>query len=307
MKNAREYERKIKKLLAGRKKVSTPAPVTGEDRIHLLIEAVLQSDSSRKQAAQAFAAMRRDFVDYNELRVAPVKDIVELLGRDFPLARRKAERIVSALNGLFDGVYQVSMEHLDSKTKRDVRRHLEEIGLDPYAAAVVTLLAFGGHAVPVDQALVDCLVMEGYAHPDSTVADIQGFLERIVSQKEAFATHEFLRGYVEKSAKALAKYRADKAAAAAAAEQARLQAEKEAAEKAAAEAAAREARAAAAAAKRAAKEAAQAARKAVAAKTRRNAAARARRKAAKSAKTPARKPAKKSSSKARKSRAKKKK
>jgi hypothetical protein len=119
---------------------------------------------------------------------------------------------------------------MQKMSKRDLRRHLSELGLDAYSGAAVTLLVFGGHAVPVDNDLADSLKMDQYADPGAEPADIQGFLERVIPMKDAPAAHEFFRAYVEKSAKALAKKRkAD--AKAKAKEKQRLQAAKKKAKK----------------------------------------------------------------------------
>jgi len=233
MKNATLYQKKIKTLL-GKFKVAKVAAV-GSGPMRILIEAVLESDASRKQARQALDIIEAEYVDYNELRASPVKDIVECVGKDFPRIREKAEMVIKALNAICEHASGMSMEYMEKMTKKDLRRHLTEIGLNHYAGSVVTLRAFGGHAVPVDDTLVECLEMDQLIYPGSELADVQGFLERIISQKQAPAAQEALRAYVESSAKALAKKRAKEAAEAAA----KAKAEAEAAAKAEAEAAAK--------------------------------------------------------------------
>jgi endonuclease III len=229
MKNATKYQRKVRKLLQPARRARPPA-ADGEDAVRALTRAVLEEDATDQQAQAALEALLDEFVDYNELRVAPPKDLVECLGREMPAARRKAHALLTALNELFSRVFDVSLDHLQKLTKRELRQNLLNLGLSPYAAARLVLSAFGGHAVPVDRTLVECLEMHGYVHPGSDVRDVQGFLERIVPQKDAQAAHAALRAYVAKSAKALAKKRRQEAAAAEAearqaAEQARRRAE----------------------------------------------------------------------------------
>jgi endonuclease III len=254
MKNATAYEKKVRKLLAGLGKGPVPSP--NENPIRTVIEAVLSEDTPRKEALAALETLESELVDYNELRVAPVKDISDSLGRHYPYAREKAEMLVKALNRIFDKTGSMSMEYMKDFTKRDLRRHLQEIGLSHYAAAYVVLFGFGGHAVAVDRSLAWVLEHEELVHPGSEIQDIQAFLERIIPQKDAAGLHEAIRKHVEKSAKALQKHRAEEAAAVAAEERR----QQEAAAKAEAEKrAAREAAEAAAEAKRqaAAKRAAQ--------------------------------------------------
>jgi len=265
MKNASSYEKKIKKLLGGMGGAAAEAAPPA-DPIRVLVESVLQADASDKQAEAALAEIEKEYVDFNELRVSPVKEIVECIGRTHPFARRKAESLRSALQAVFQRTCALTLDFLAKKPKKEARRLLLESGLDSYAAARVTLLVFGGHAVPVDETLVDCLKLEGYVHPASDVSDVQGFLERVVPQKNAVAAHRLLRQFVAASAKALARKRkADEAARRRAEQEAQRQAERAEREKAAAAAAgaapARKRRPRRARAKRPARKAVPAARK----------------------------------------------
>ena len=246
MKNATRYQKKMRKLLGSMGKAAPPQP--DADPIRVMLESILEADSSAKQTQKAIAELEREFVDFNELRVSPPKEIVDRVGRDFPRARQKAMEIVTVLNGLYGQTSGLTFGHTEKMTKRDLRRHLAELGLSPYAAACMMLKLFEAHAVPVDETLVECLEMDGYIHPGSALDDVQAFLERIILQKDAPAAHELFRWYIEKSARALARRRKAKAAA-----EAKARAEAEAKAKAEARAARAKARAKRRAAAKAAK------------------------------------------------------
>ena len=230
MKNATAYQKKLQKFLGDMKKVKAAAPPTGIEAVEVLVRSILEADVTDSAAEAAIQTIRQEYVDINELRVSPIIDITDRLGHDFPQPRLKAEAITGALNKTFDRTYAISIDYMKEMTKRDLRRHLLEIGLSPYAAACVVLKVFGGHAVPVDDTLVEVLKMDGCVHPDSDLQDVQGFLERVIPQKDAFSAHAFLREYVVRSAKALARKRkADAEAAAKAEAEAKAKAEAEAA------------------------------------------------------------------------------
>ena len=213
MRNATSYAKKVKKLL-GKLPDASARPDEEADPIRILVRSVLEADASDKDADRAVAALEEEFLDFNELRASPSRDIVECLGEQLPRAREKGEVLVKVLNGLFRRVHKVSVEYMRDMTKRDLRRHLGELGMEAYASARLVGTVFDGHAIPVDQTLVESLEMGGYVHPESDVADVQGFLERIITHKDAQAAHEALRAYVARSAKALAKKRkAERAAA----------------------------------------------------------------------------------------------
>lgn len=246
MKNASVYEKKLRKLLGGLPKGRAEAWASS-DPIRVLIESILEPDTFGKQASAAAGALMSEFVDYNEMRVSPIKDIVETVGRDYPDARVKAETLVKVLNTVFDRTCQMTMEYMAKMPKKELRKHLLAMGLGPYSAACVLLL-YGGGAIPVDRTLVDCLVMEDLVPAKSTIEEVQPFLERLVGPKDSLGAHELLRTYVEKNAKAIAKKRKDDEAAA----KAKALAEEQAAQE---KKAREEAAAAAAAEKKAAREA----------------------------------------------------
>lgn len=247
MKNATVYEKKVKKLL------SSAAKGRGDlyaslGQVEVMIVALLEANAARKAAMSAYLTLKDEYVDLNDLRVSQTKEIVDSIGRDYPQAREKAEVLVKAMNSVFDRTCQMTMAYMEKMPKRDLRKHLVGLGLGSYASAVLMLYVFDSHAIPVDQDLVDSLALEEYVHPGSEIEDVQGFLERIVPQKDAIGAHDLFRSYVEKSAKALAKKRKDDAEVAA-----KAAAVKAAQDKAAAEAAQARADAAAAARAEAAK------------------------------------------------------
>lgn len=195
MKNATAYQKKLKKLLSGSLK-SRPTVEVG-DQVRFLLEAVLQEDASRKDAQRALAAFDAEFVDVNELRVAPLKDIMDCMD-GLPEARTKAETLVRVLNSIIEQANALTLGFLDKLTKRDLRKRLVEMGLTHYSAALMTMV-FGGHAVPVDRSLAYWLELSDCTHPGSDIEDVQGFLERVIPQKDDLAAHEFFREQVEKS------------------------------------------------------------------------------------------------------------
>ena len=203
MKNSAYYARKIKRIIGGARKGPGSPQASVEqapDRIRLLLTAILEENATGSQVRRAMSGLEEEYVDRNELRVSPIKDIVDAIGRDYPQAWAKAEKIVRALNVAFDRTNALSLDYLQKKPKRDIRRLLsEDLGLSRYAEAVVTLYGFGGHAVAVDGLLVAALKLDGYVDPDTDGEDVQGFLERIVPAKDDLGCHEALREYVAKS------------------------------------------------------------------------------------------------------------
>ncbi|HUT58943.1 MAG TPA: hypothetical protein VNA25_13935 [Phycisphaerae bacterium] len=223
MKNATAYQRKIKKLLSKARRCRID-PADTEDAIGFLLLSMLEAEATRRQASHALSAIRQRFVDYNEIRVAAHKEIQECFAKGLADGHERADTLIRVLNGVFDRTCQMSLEHLAKTPKRELRKSLLGLGLSPYSAARLILWVFGGHAVPVDRALAETLEMDGYVAPGTSLEDVQGFLERIVAQKDAPGVHNHLRAYVEQRAEALARKR-KKDAREAARQRARLEAE----------------------------------------------------------------------------------
>jgi endonuclease III len=207
MKNAKTYEKKIKQLLGSpRKKRLGPVGDIDQTLPTILIEAILEEDSTTRKAKRALAVLTKEFVDFNELRVSPTKEILDCIGAKYPQGNRKAHMIREVLGGIYRHTSTTSLKYITDRPKRERRRCLLELGLSPYAAALVMLKVLDAHAVPVDQTLVDCLEMSEYIHPGSNLNTVRSFLERIVGPNDGLAAHAALRRYVERSAKALTKW-----------------------------------------------------------------------------------------------------
>jgi len=229
MKDAKTYTARIKKLLnTARFKAAKFTPPDVDDMPRIVIESILLSEATDRQVAKAMKAIESEFVDFNELRVCQIKELRECFGDNHPAAGDKARVISTALNGIFGRTSAVSLEYLCDMSKRDIRRHLREIGLCTFSEARVSMMCFGIHAVAVDPALYEILQMNDLVGPDATIEETQSLLERLIVQKHDQASIAFFQKYVAGYLKALTKNR-------------KLDAERAAAEQAAAEEAARKA------------------------------------------------------------------
>ena len=230
MKNAKTYERGIRKLLTGaKKKLPAKTPPSVGDGIQVLIESILLADATKKNVEKAVDSIGKEFVDFNELRVAPLKEIVECLGKDYSEVRDKAQTLITVLNGVFNRSCGMTITYMQDMSKREIRRHLRELGVPPFAEGLVSQSFFGVHAIPVDQSLFDVLQMNNLIHAESDIEDTQSFLERIIVQKNGPAAHALFRDYVARNATALEKKRKADAKQKAAEEEAARKAEIEAA------------------------------------------------------------------------------
>lgn len=207
MKNAKAYEAKVKKVI--KKKKAVLDPVTDQRGwLPFLIHAILLNEATEAQATRAAASLRREFSDYNELRVAPFKDIVECLGNNFPKVRQKAAELTTALAGVFGKAFAMNMDYAKEMKKREIRQHFRvDLKLGEFSEALISCICFGVHAIPVSDALQRAMRLNGLVSPDADAHNTQAFLERIIPQKDALGYIESLLQYEVGNAKIVQKDR----------------------------------------------------------------------------------------------------
>jgi len=221
MKNAKKYETKIRKFLKGaNKEVKSPVFSTPAEEIAFLVRAIVEENSPGPEVSRAMKRLETEFVDFNELRVAPPKDILRNLEGRISHAGEKAFSMVKALNTVFQRYNKLEIGELRELKKKDIKRYLSEFGLSTYAEALVSLMIFDVHAVPVDRDTVDILKMDEFIHPEADEKDTRAFLERIIRQEDVPGFHYFFRDFVKANNQRLKKKRGEE-------EKARQKAEEE--------------------------------------------------------------------------------
>lgn len=198
MKNATEHAKKLKSLIGKHKSAKPVEEMTGP--LEQLAYSFLLWETTRKQADTAFNKLNKSIVDYNDLRVSDPAEIVEAIGKRYSRAEERAIRLRDALHSIYVNEHAVTLDHLPEKPKRAARQYLKDLqGMVPFVSARVVLLALGGHAMPVDEALASRLKADGAADPDADLEEIQSFLEKQIRSSESGAAHAALMNYVEKT------------------------------------------------------------------------------------------------------------
>lgn len=198
MKNETNY---VKKLVALLKKVvpsgkfepePTPDPVTQ------LVIGFLEWNATAKEAVAAHAKLVAVMVDNNDLRVSLPHEVVTIIGTDYPHADERATRMHEAMNEIYLREHAVTMDHLAGKPKKHVRTYLDTLpGMTPYVAAQVTLLNFGGHAIPIDDHMLILLKEQDAVDPEATMEEASAFIERQVKAGDGHQVHVALKAWAD--------------------------------------------------------------------------------------------------------------
>ena len=172
------------------------------DPIAQLVFAYLQWQATTPQAEEAMGRLMEPVVDFNELRVLHHYDMVALLGEDYPLVHQRIARLKETLHEVYHRERATELKTLAGKGKREARAYLDTLhGTPPYVAASVTLICFGGHALPVDEKLVSLLADEGIldeAGVDPHVAE--NLLLRQLKAGDAIGAHYQLQAWADDQA-----------------------------------------------------------------------------------------------------------
>ncbi len=186
MKGATECARRLQQLIRSlRSKLGKPGRPPAGDAVTQLILGIFSRDLPESKARELLDRLRGMVVDYNELRVIPPAELMEMVG-DIPDARRKCEDISRALNSIFAREHDVSLERLREMPKKDVAAYLENIdGLDPYVRARIRLYGLGQHAIPLDEAMWAYARKAGIVNARCPLEEAQAFLERRIPEDKA--------------------------------------------------------------------------------------------------------------------------
>ena len=198
MKNTSTYARRFASLYRRIRTKHAAEPDGPASSIIQLVISFLEWNASRKAAETACQRLMSRMVDINDLRVSHPHEVVALLGPRYLQVEERTQRLLEALQEIFQREQTVTLDMLATRSKKEVRAYLDSLpGVPPYVAAQVTLVCFEGHAVPVDDRLAELLRAGEIVDPQATVEQIESFLERQIRAEKAPEAHAALRAWVD--------------------------------------------------------------------------------------------------------------
>ncbi len=115
-----------------------------------LVSTILSQNTNDINRDRAFEALRRRFSTWEQLRDAPVEDVVQAI-RPAGLANQKGPRIQQVLRQITAQHGSLSLDFLKDLPPEDVSAWLRGFkGVGPKTAAIVLLFSLGKPAFPVD-------------------------------------------------------------------------------------------------------------------------------------------------------------
>ncbi|HET6250944.1 MAG TPA: hypothetical protein VFE47_24865 [Tepidisphaeraceae bacterium] len=202
MKNATKHADELKSLHKKLAREYKPVERPVVDPLKALVRAAMSFDVADTRADEAMKLIDKEFVDLNELRVATELEVQEMLGQKYPAIERRVAMITAALNNIFEREHTLSLDRLKTLNKRDARQFLRELPeIHPFVEAYVMLYAFEGHAIPIDEEMLVALRDMHIADAETSLADVQKFVEHNVKAEDCHDFFTALRRFLSDRAK----------------------------------------------------------------------------------------------------------
>ena len=188
MKDGSRYSVRLKKRFArlpsGQSAGGDPAKPS--DPLRQLAAAVLGRGLGEEAGFRALELIFDQMVDWNEVRVSSPSEIAAQTKRTLPEAYKRCDRLRGMLNDVFDRECVMSLDRVKGMKLRDAREFLASLrAVDGFAVSSVVVWSLGGHAIPMDDTLLEGLRKEDLVHPTATREQVQAFLERAIHADQA--------------------------------------------------------------------------------------------------------------------------
>ncbi|MEM7235944.1 MAG: hypothetical protein AAF517_27500, partial [Planctomycetota bacterium] len=119
-------------------------------------------------ALKSYGQLREEFVDWNEVRISPIREIQEQVSRG-ENSLELSVFIKDFLEFVHADRHQVNLEPLVEENITDIRRYLKRIrNLEPAAIDVVLLLRKTHPVVPLTEGAIEELVARGIVKEDDS-------------------------------------------------------------------------------------------------------------------------------------------
>lgn len=193
-----DHAKAIAALLKALKSAYEPGPPADLEDMGHFVMSWLMWEAPTNRAEAAYKRLTDSVADLNELRVMRREDIAATLGRTYPLAAERAERMTRSMDGVYRSEHAVALDGVRAMGKRDGRRFLDELeGMVPYVSARVSLVALGAHAVPIDDRVLAKLHAAGVLEPEITSSHAGAVLERHVKATDSAQAHALLTAWAD--------------------------------------------------------------------------------------------------------------
>src|SRR4051812_19566177 len=161
-------QRLLAQLFSAHKKGHEPAEPEARPVLEQFIYGLCREGTTREHADRTFRTLLDRFFDWNEIRVSSVREVEEVFD-GLPAAERRAERLISFLQEVFETTYSFDLESMHKKGLKQAAKQLSRYqAATDFAVAWVVQQSLGGHAVPLDGPALRALRQLGLIEEDNS-------------------------------------------------------------------------------------------------------------------------------------------
>jgi endonuclease III len=130
----------------------------GRQVLEQFLYAICREGVTRDAADQAYAALREQFFDWNELRVSSAREIADAIDDYVADGEARGQRLIDFLQEVFETNFSFDLEGLQKKGLKQAAKQLARYqAANEYAVSWVVQKSLGGHAIPLDTAALRVL------------------------------------------------------------------------------------------------------------------------------------------------------
>ena len=179
-----------------KKKYHPPEPAAADRTVlEEVVYAIAREGATRAEADASYDRLKRQFLDWNEVRVSTVQEVADAL-KPLPQAGAKARRVIALVQAVFEERYSFDLSDLSKKGLKDAARKLRYYKecMTDFTVAWVVQRVLGGHAVPLDEPALRVLLRLRVI--DETELDsmetLRGSIEHVVPKSRGIEFGEVL-------------------------------------------------------------------------------------------------------------------
>lgn len=175
----------INKVLKVTKKHFKPTEIPNDRSVlEHLIYACCSENSLHDSANEAFATLSSDYFDWNEVRVTSIRELTQLM-KSLNDPEAAATRLKRVLQSVFETHYSFDLEPMRKQNIGQAVKQLEKYnGTTRYTVSYVTQNALGGHAIPINDGLLESMRVVGVISDNEAKKGTVPGLERAVPKNK---------------------------------------------------------------------------------------------------------------------------
>jgi endonuclease-3 len=159
------------------------------DPVSQLVCTIISQNTNDNLRDQAYEALRQRFPTWEEVRDAPVEEIIAAI-QIAGLGQTKAPRIQQALRRITAERGKLELDFLRDMSVQDAKAWLTAMnGIGPKTAAIILLFSLGMPAFPVDTHVHRVSRRLGLIPPQASREKAHGLLEAILPAETYYAFH----------------------------------------------------------------------------------------------------------------------